>query len=133
MHDIFHSEEQYREYQDDLMGDGFSNEYQRASFQARLENPIRNETDEAARLVKAGKWVVMYTFPYYCRITSGVLGEEVLIYKVCDSLAEAVAIRDDANDCSEDPECHCFLYQAPAEPLEPRGPAVPDFDDEIPF
>jgi hypothetical protein len=130
----FYSQEQYDEYQRDLEGDGFTNEYQRASFQSRMEDPPKNETALAHQLTVQGKWVVMYTYPYYCRITSAILAEEVAIYKVCDSLAEAAAVRDDANDCaSEDPEIHHFIYLLP-EP-KPATPAAHDLDDddELPF
>jgi hypothetical protein len=133
MQTMFYSQEQYDEYRRDLQGDGFTNEYQRASFQSWAEHPPKNETAMAYQLAMEGKWVVMYAYPYYCRVTSAILGEEVGIYKVCDSLAEAAAVRDDAIDCSaEDGEIRHFLYLLP-EPKPAAALVVPDFDDELPF
>ena len=51
---MFYSQQQYDEYQADLAGDGFTNEYERAYFQSRVEARIPNERDLAARLHAQG-------------------------------------------------------------------------------
>jgi hypothetical protein len=126
--DLFYSDEQYREYCDELAGDGFSNEYQRASFQSKLENPPHNERAEAERLTKAGKFVVVCVAPYYCRITDAIIGEHFTIVAAYDERdpAESHAWSYHERVCDD---ASCFVYRLPA----PAAPAQPTVEDDLPF
>lgn len=123
MQDLFFSEEQYRDYQDELAGDGFSAEYQRAFFQSQLERPLRNDEPQARRLTLAGKFVVMASFEVCCPVTDGLIGYDYVIQGVFDSLDDAKRFLD--QDGPED----IGIYRLP----EVVASTVPDFDDEIPF
>ena len=127
--ELFHSEEQYREYCDDLAGDGYGNEYQRASAQARLENPPRNDQAEAERLTRAGKFVVVYVAPYYCRVTSGIIGEDFSVVASYDRRDEAESHAWSLHEQVCD-DATAFVYRLPVvEPVKPYGRE----DDECPF
>jgi hypothetical protein len=126
----FYSQEQYREYQDEIWGDGYSNEYQRVAAQQLIFRPLRHEEPEARRLTLAGKFVVLHAFPRYCSITDGFLGEEKVIVKACDSQAEAEALVAEVRH-DDDGETQTYIYEFPA-PVEAR-PIVEADDDDIPF
>lgn len=116
--------------------DGYSNEYQRASDAARIENPPQDETKAAHRLTLAGKTVLLEIRPYYCRVTSAILDQEVLIegvYETEDAACEAQA-RAFEYAGGLDSEVSFVIYRVPPpQPPKPEFPSVPDFDDEIPF
>jgi hypothetical protein len=130
---MFYSQEQYNEYQEDLWGDGYSNEYQRVAAQQLLERPLRNETLRARELTIEGKFVVLVSFPRYCRFTDGLLGQETVIEKIFDTDAQAQDwVAGYAADYYDADDARHWLY-----PQVAFGPAKPLFldeiDDEIPF
>jgi hypothetical protein len=126
---MFYSQEQYDEYEREAWGDGFSNEYQRCYFQSRMERQLKDERDEAARLYQAGRYVVCAEWEVCCPTTDGLIGYDWVVLKDFATREEAQAY------IGLDPEDRCegvFLY-APVPKLEPQQPAVPEWDDEIPF
>lgn len=124
---MFYSQEQYDEYQADLSGDGFSNEYQRAYFRSRLERPIPDEHAEAERLHKAGRFVVCGEYEVCCKRTDGLLGYAWVVEKDFATREEAEAYIGIGEDRADG----VFLYQ-PKVKKSPE-PVVTDFDDEVPF
>lgn len=127
MHDLFYSEEQYREYQDDLMGDGYSNEYQRVHALSAMERPLKDERAEAARLHARGRFVVCAEWEWCCPYTDGLIGYDWVVLKDFETELEA---REYIGLDPEDREEGVFLYQPPVERLQP---SVVDETDEIPF
>jgi hypothetical protein len=129
MSELFYSQEQYDEHQDELAGDGFSNELQRASFAARLENPPRNDRALAERLTLAGKHVVVMSAPYECRITSAVIGEDFVVVAFYDNKDDAEGHAWSLHERVCD-DASAYVYRAlPPEPAAP-GPVI---EDECPF
>jgi hypothetical protein len=131
MQDLYFSEEQYREALDELLGDGYSNEYQRASAESlMLRGGIPNQTAKAHELTLAGKFVVLCHWPFYCNVTSAILGEGVTIDVVFDSEADALAF--EAQEAAQRHECdeaYSAIYRIPTAP----APYVADPDDDLPF
>jgi hypothetical protein len=125
----FYSQEQYDEYERDLHGDGFSNEYQRCYFQSRLERPLKDERNEAVRLHAQGRYVVCAEWEVCCPTTDGLIGYDWLVLK--DFATEAQAQEYIGVDPDDRPE-GIFLFQPVTVEVE-KLPEVPDFDDEIPF
>lgn len=124
----FYSPEQYDEYQRDLEGDGYANEFARASAESLiLSGGIRNDTAKAHELSLGGKFVVLAHWPHCCRITDAVLGEAAAIDEVFDSLEAAQAYL--AQQPQEDQEYYFSLYRLP---VPAPAPAERDPDD-IPF
>jgi hypothetical protein len=132
MHDLFYSQEQYDEYQRDLEGDGYSNEYQRCYAQSQILYPRKDESEQAKELTLAGKCVVMAYHERYCPVTDGFMHCDHLIERVCDSYEEAqAAVIEILEETAHGLDVG--IYQLPPEPKSQPVPAVPDFDDSIPF
>jgi hypothetical protein len=133
----FYSQEQWDEYQRDLEGDGYRNEFERCVAEQLIFRPSRNEEREARRLTEAGKFVVLQAWTRLCRVTDAIIGEEKAIVKVCDTLAEAEALVAELGH-DDDGDCQTYLYRLPLGVLEDDsrtiGDADPDRDDDqIPF
>jgi hypothetical protein len=130
MHDMFFSEEQYREYQDELLGDGYSNEFQRVYAQSRMRTTIPNERDYAARLHAQGLYVVCSEYEVCCPYTDGLLGYAFVVERSFDTREAAEAyIGVDPEDRPEG----IFLYSPPPAPAPAPAAVEDDDDDEIPF
>jgi hypothetical protein len=133
MHDMFfYSQEQYDEYERDLHGDGFSNEYQRASFESKLRYPPHNDRAEAIRLTEAGKFVVVSVAPYYCRVTDAIVGEHFSIVAVYNEdggdAAESHAWGLHERVCDD---ASVFVYRLPKPAALPA--VTDDVEDDCPF
>jgi hypothetical protein len=125
----FYSQEAFDEYQRELEGDGYTNEFARASAESLLlSGGIRNDTDKAHRLTLEGKFVVLAHWPHHCRITDAVLGEGIGIEEVFDTEAAAEAYRAQFFG-AEYGEYYWSLYRLP---VPAAAPAERDLDD-IPF
>lgn len=122
---MFYSEEQYEEYQRDLLGDGYTNEYQRVYAQSCMTTRLHNDEPEARRLTLAGKFVVMASLEVCCRFTDGLIGYDYVIQGVFDTLEEARMFLE------QDGPSDIGIYRIPAPRLEPQP--VEDIGDEIPF
>lgn len=119
---MFYSDEQYEEYQRDLAGDGYHNEFQRAFAQSQIARPLVNQRAEAAALNAAGKYVVCNEIEVCCSITDGLIGYDFVIVKACDYLHQAEILVAASYDS--------FIFQ-PELPGLVEQTAVND--DEIPF
>ena len=129
----FTSEEAYYEALDEEMGDGYSNESQRAFAHSRNTIEIRNDRNKINALVAAGRFVVANHYPAFCPHTDAILGEATVIVSDHATREEANAAFDLlAADADSD-----FYYSV--EPFErPAAPAVHytsavDLTDECPF
>lgn len=113
---------------EDMMGDGYSNEAQRASAYFVIERGgLKDQTPRAAALTAAGKVVVMVSGVVYGP-SDEVIGDDIEVDQVFDTEAEAeayVASHVD-NDCGYD--YYHFVYRAPV-PV----PAPVVEDDDCPF
>src|SRR6267142_6864203 len=125
---MFYSQEQYDEYQADLHGDGFSNEYQRAYFVSRMNHPIKDERALAARLHAAGRVVVCAEYEVCCPTTDGLIGYDWVVCKDFATRDEALAYIG----YDEDQADGCFIFMPMPEPTAPVPQAAID-DDDIPF
>src|ERR1700751_5004892 len=104
---MFYSQQQYDEYQADLAGDGFTNEYERAYFQSRVEARIPNERDLAARLHAQGLYVVCGEYEVCCPYPDGLMGYAWVVERTFDSREAAEAYLGEPEDRPEG----IFLYQ----------------------
>jgi hypothetical protein len=125
---MFYSQEQYDEYQRELEGDGYSNEFQRCAAQQLHERPLQNQTAWAEMIARRGKFPTMVTSTRYCRVTDGILGSDTVVGQVFTTEAEALAYLD---QCYNDEDIQHYLYRLPA--AEPVKPTLPEIDDELPF
>jgi hypothetical protein len=122
---MFYSQEAYDEYQADLAGDGFRNEYQRAYFVSRMNRPLKDEHALAARLHAAGRVVVCAEYEVCCPTTDGLIGYDWVVLKDFATREDALAYLGDG----EDESCHIYTPEPPPAP----APQTPIEDDEIPF
>jgi hypothetical protein len=120
---MYYSEEQYLEAHQELLGDGYSNEFQRAYAASQLGRLVINERAQAAALTAAGKYVVCAQQEVCCNVTDALLGYDFVIIKVCDTLAEAETLTAGSD--------YVFLFQ-PELPLEEQSTQSTDTDD-LPF
>ena len=119
---MFYSDAQYEEYQADLIGDGYQNEFQRAYAVSQLGRSVIDERPDAARLSAAGKFVVCVEHEVCCSVTDGLLGYDFVIIKVCDTHAQAEILVSSSYDA--------FIYQPELPGLAPQTPIN---EDDIPF
>lgn len=87
---------------DEIHGDGFRNEYQRAHFVSSVRSPRIDERAKAQRIAdNLGVFVVLAQITHYCRITDGLLGASFEIKQVLLSAFDAhayVLSLDDGTD-----------------------------------
>jgi hypothetical protein len=120
---MFYSQEAYDEYQADLYGDGFANEYQRTYFVSQLARPIKDERACAAKLHAAGRVVVCANYEVCCPVTDALIGYDFVI------IGDYASIEEAAIETAPDREGP-FIF----EPEPPQAPAPQSTDnDEIPF
>jgi hypothetical protein len=121
---MYYSEEQYLEAHQELLGDGYSNEFQRAYAVSQLGRSVINERAQAAALTAAGKYVVCAEQEVCCNLTDALLGYDFVIIKVCEYLDEAETLIAGSD--------YVFLFQPELPGLLPTEQST-DTDDEIPF
>jgi len=128
---MFYSQEQYDEAQEELLGDGFSNDMQRASFIFRMERPLRNERPEAELRTRLGKHVVMDSHAVYGPCDE-IIGDDHVIVGTFDTRAEAeelLARYDDQDVCGEFSH---WIFELPAPKPVVIDEAL-ETDDACPF
>jgi hypothetical protein len=118
---MFYSQAQYDEAQRDLLGDGYSNEFQRCYEQSRLERPLRNQRAEAAALTALGRHVVCAQYEVTCPVTDGLIGYDFIIIMICKSRHQAEILTSSSDEV--------FIF----EPEPAPAPRTPTEDDDIPF
>lgn len=73
----------------DSIGDGYSNEFQRAYAYSRSLGYPRGDGALIERLVQLGKFVAFYAVEHHCRFTDAYLGESRHFVGSFDTYAEA--------------------------------------------
>ena len=126
-------EEMYPTHPDWEEPDGYSNEFQRAYAHSQATTPRKNETDKAKQLAKSGKYVVLATYPIFCKHTDAILGDETTIEKVFDNREEANQYGEKQSEASHGEVNYRVvgpedLVPKPQPPPEPTSP-----DDDVPF
>ena len=123
-----------KEILQDVMGDdtpdGYSNEFQRAHAHSQSTTPRKNETEKAKQLAKAGKYVLLATYPIFCKHTDAILGNETTIEKVFNTREEANAEGEKQSEGSHGDVAYKVigpedLMPKKQEPLSPEGDDVP--------
>jgi hypothetical protein len=114
----------------DSENDGYANEFQRAHAWARMTTPIKNERKKAMALVAEGKTVVLFCNPVYCRITDGILGQDVSIVSVGHDYESAVG--PVLNDMATEAQLGDGHYEVLPHPPIVRDEPV-SANDDIPF
>lgn len=107
------------------MGDGYTNEWQRAAAVSRMRE-VDAGRENANRLVAEGFCVVVELSPRYCSITDAVIGTCVHVWFVDRSRQVCLE-----NTPPHDPDVRVEIW--PALPLAPQTTAAPVEDDGVPF
>lgn len=119
---MFYSSDQEWEAQQELLGDGYSNEFQRVYAQSAMQHPLRDERALAAQLHAAGRVVVVAALEVCCPVTDGLIGCD---YLVVGNFATRIEALTYLGDCDQETR---FIYEpAPAAAVEPTQ------DDQCPF
>jgi len=74
------------------LGDGYSNEFQRAAAFSQMTRNRRDETARAKTLASIGKFVVLSYYPVYCKATDAVIGEDNRIIGIAKDYETAVGL-----------------------------------------
>lgn len=104
--------------------DGFTNECQRALAYSRLSTPRRDASAETAKLVAAGNFVVVESWPVFCRSTDAFLFEESRVAAIFQTYARALEWASQ----QETDENNFLVY-----PLVPPPAPQPVLSDYVPF
>ena len=103
-----------------------SSELQNAFALSRMERP-RDDSQDIADLVSAGKFVVVVSHPMYCPRTDASMGSFLSLDSQFDDEATALARVEEFGDMDES-------YACVAMKAKPRDPEwVPTPSEEIPF
>jgi hypothetical protein len=120
----FYSQEAYDEYQRDLAGDGYTNEFQRCFEESRIRRPIKNERPLAQALHAAGRVVVCANYEVCCPVTDALIGYDFVV------LGDYASVSEAALDTAPDWEGP-FIFEP--EPPQEAPVASARADDDIPF
>jgi len=125
----------FDDYDPDEHGDGYRNDYERASAWELIERPLLREDSLANSLTCQGKFVVCHSWPRYSRVHDAYLGEEIKVRGVYNTQAEAEeTLAEEREALGGDDESSVFIWRfTPALPLPIPAPPVQDEPDEIPF
>ena len=122
-------EEYSHEDMSDEMGDGYTNDAQRAFANSQMTTPKENDTAKANELAAQGKYVVMTINNAHCKSTDAVLGQHQTIHSVNDNMADAQKSAGEVyNSCDG---VHIISPES-IKAKEPVKPTTPDVDD-VPF
>jgi hypothetical protein len=111
--------------------DGYTNDFQRAAAWSSITTPRKNERTKANELAAQGKTVVLFCHPVYCRITDGLIGEDVSIVSVGNDYESAVG--PVLNAMATEAEFGDGHYEVLPHPPTEHSVATVSEDDGVPF
>jgi hypothetical protein len=129
-----HTTMHYDDYADSI-GDGYTNEYQRAYAHRWSETPTG--PDAATREASAaGKFVLVHCMAQYCRITDATLGDLKVFHSAYDCEMDALAALAQFNtigDSYHNDDWYTVLYPADFTLTRLAEGVTYYADDDIPF
>lgn len=132
----FTSEEAYNEafaeFESEMMGDGYRNEFQRSYANSRNTIPNRDESSKIDVLVAEGKFVVYRLVEISCPITDGMIRVEQRVSSIHDTYVAASEAAHGSNGEFDD-MTGIAMAQQPVAITEVPFTFDTELSDEIPF